>query len=270
MSTLTVQPGAMGEWSNNHDEVATSVQGVANGAASNPSLSDSHGIVSQPFLAAQSATDAARNEALGATQTASSAIAETLRKAQKAYEEGDAAGAEQIRAQAAQMAAAQGAGGGGGSAAGSAMGQGGQGASQMMGQFGQMAGQVMQGVTQPVQGLAQSLGQLPQQVMQSVQGLTQAAGQGGGLAAGAGGGAATGAAGAGASGAGGGAPAGPGHPDKKHAERDGAVNPDAAAGPDAHEKAPAEGVMSRERMREMQGLPPEEPGHRPPNRDIDF
>lgn len=265
MSTLTVQPGAMGEWSSSHDDVASSVQGVANGAASNPSLSESHGIVSQPFLAAQSATDAARNEALGATQTASSAIAETLRKAQKAYEEGDAAGAEQIRAQAAQLAAAQGAGGGGSSPAGSAMGQGGQGASEMMSQFGQMAGQVMQGVTQPVQGLAQSLGQLPQQVMQSVQGLTQAAGQGGGLAAGAGGGAASGAAGAG-----GGAPAAPGHPDKKHVEHDGAANSDAAAGPDAHEKAPAEGVMSRDRMREMQGLPPEEPGHRPPNRDIEF
>ena len=100
MSTLRVHPEAMGDWSDNHDEVASAVKGVADDAAGNPGLFDSHGAISQPLLTAQNAAAAARNDALGATHTASAAIAETLRRARKAYEDGDAAGAARINAQA--------------------------------------------------------------------------------------------------------------------------------------------------------------------------
>jgi CubicO group peptidase (beta-lactamase class C family) len=97
MSTLITNSGAMEGWSRSHDDVASSVKGVADGAAGDPNLLDSHGPISQPMLAAQKATNAARNEALGATHTESTTIAELLSKARQAYDEGDAAGGDRIR-----------------------------------------------------------------------------------------------------------------------------------------------------------------------------
>src|SRR6516164_9120355 len=70
MSTLITNSGAMDGWSRSHDDVGTAVKGVADEADRDPNLFDSHGAISQPILAAQNATDAARNDAVGATHTA--------------------------------------------------------------------------------------------------------------------------------------------------------------------------------------------------------
>ncbi|MDH6246937.1 type VII secretion target [Mycobacterium sp. OTB74] len=101
MSTLITNSGAMDGWSRSHDDVGTAVKGVADEADRDPNLFDSHGAISQPILAAQNATDAARNDAVGATHTASTTIAELLSKARQAYDDGEAAAADRIRGTAA-------------------------------------------------------------------------------------------------------------------------------------------------------------------------
>lgn len=259
MSILVVNPAAVGDWSNNHDNTATAIKGVVNAALGNPNLSNSHGVISQPLLTAQNAAETARADALRSVHTASSTIADLLNKAKKAYEDGDAAGAEKLKAQAAKLDQTRGDGSALSSAT-SPMAAGAQGgsaeqASQMVGQFSQMAVQVMQSATQPIQSVAQSLGQIPQQVMQSMQGLTQVAGRG----AGAGGGASA------SRGSGGTAP------ERAGKERDNApAQSGAGAGPGDREKAPIDSVMSRERMRETQGLPPQHLERHGHNRDVDY
>ncbi|MCX8561730.1 type VII secretion target [Mycolicibacterium mucogenicum] len=260
MSILVVNPAAVGDWSNNHDNTATALKGVVNGALGNANLSDSHGVISQPLLTAQNAAEAARADALRSVHTASSTMADLLNKAKKAYEDGDAAGAQKLKAEAAKLDQTRGDGRALSSAtspmAAGAQGGGAQQASQMMGQFSQMAGQVMQSATQPIQGIAQNLGQIPQQVMQSMQGLTQGAGHGDG----AGGGGASASHGSGGRAA-----------ERAGKERDNApAQSGAGAGPGAREKAPVDSVMSRERMRETQGLPPQDLERHGHNRDVDY
>jgi len=246
MSVLKVNLGALDNWSRSHGDVGADVKGVADSAAGNPNLFAAHGTISQPLLGVQSNADAARNGALAGVHEESTAMAGRLSNARQMYDKGDAAGAERIRAADSRLQPSQ----------GGAEGQGGgaQQAGQMVGQVSQMVGQAVQGITQPIQGIAQAIGQMPQQVMQSVQGMAQAAGQGGGATA------------AAASGAVGSPAAGQaGKPEGRDAKQ--YSGPLAAGGPENREKAPTQGIMSPERMRELQGLPPEEHGHQP-NPDI--
>lgn len=245
MSVLKVNLGALDSWSRSHGDVGADVKGVADGAAGNPNLYAAHGTISQPLLGVQNSADAARSGALAGAHEESTAMSGRLSNARQMYEKGDSAGAERVRAADSKLPSQGGAEGQGGGA---------QQAGQMVSQVGQMVGQAVQGITQPIQGIAQAVGQMPQQVMQSVQGMAQAAGQSGGATA------------AAASGAAGSPTAGQaGKPEGRDAKQ--YSGPLAAGGPENRGKAPTQGIMSPERMRELQGLPPEERGHQP-NPDI--
>ncbi|WP_454791434.1 type VII secretion target [Mycolicibacterium lutetiense] len=157
-------------------------------AFSGPSdLASSHGPIGSFVQGASSGAMSSRDSALGATQVAAGRMADLLGQASKAYERGDLAAAERLKAQADALGGASSASTGGGATGAGAGSGGADGAGQMMGQFSQMAGQMMQSVTQPLQGLTQAMTQVPQQVMQGVQGIveaaTQAAGGGGDAAA---------------------------------------------------------------------------------------
>lgn len=186
MNQFIANTGAMGTWQQQLGEVSSDVGSLLNGT---PGLSDvlnSHGTIGFPMQTAFDAAHAARGGAMGATQAASSKIADLLRQAAQAYERGDMAAADDLKKRAQQMESAGGSSAAGGAAAGgaaAAAGGGGQAAGQMMSQFGQMAGQMAQSITQPLQGMAQTLGQMPQQVFQGVQGIVQSAteGDGGGM-----------------------------------------------------------------------------------------
>lgn len=230
MTELRAFTGAVAALGGQLDNVAADVGAVMNGAPALSEVVNSHGTIGFPADFA-GASDA-RSAAVDATKVVSERMAETLRQAAKAYERGDMEAAEKLKAQADRMAGRPSSGSSNAAGGGSSGGQDGgmQAGGQMMGQFSQMAGQMMQGITQPVQGIVQGLTQVPQQVMQGVQGIVQAATQGA---------------------AGGGGATGPEAPPVREAESDG------AGAPDKGEKAPAQaGIMSEERMRELQGLPP--------------
>ncbi|MDV3124364.1 ESX-1 secretion-associated protein [Mycobacterium sp. 21AC1] len=217
MTQFTAHTGAMSGWQQQLGDVSTDASNLLNGAPGVSGVQNSHGTIGHPMQTAFDAAQSARGSAVGATQGASTKIADLLRQAAQAYDRGDMAAAGQLKAQADQM---EGTGSPAAGSPGGGAGGGSQAATQMMSQFGQMAGQMAQSITQPIQGLTQSLGQIPQQVFQGVQGLVGSAAEGAG---GMGGAEAAGA------GAGSGAGEGPG-------------------------QAPvSEGVMSEERMREMQG-----------------
>jgi hypothetical protein len=177
------------------DDVSSSASNVLNGAVG--SVSDSHGAIGFPMQNPFDGTQASRSAAVSATQAASGELGDLLRQAAQAYERGDTAAAERLKARAAELEGTGGQGGSptgagtpggpagtpGGTGAPTGQDGGGQAAGQMLGQMGQMAGQMAQSVTQPIQGMTQGLSQIPQQVMQGVQGIVQAATQGGGGAA---------------------------------------------------------------------------------------
>lgn len=155
-------------------------------AFSGPSdLASTQGPIGFPVQGPAAGAMSSRDSALGATQMAAGRMSDLLGQASKAYERGDLAAAERLKAQADALGGSGSSGSGGGSAP--ASGGGADAGGQMMGQFSQMAGQMMQSVTQPLQGLTQAMTQVPQQVMQGVQGIveaaTQAAGGGGDAAA---------------------------------------------------------------------------------------
>lgn len=240
MNQFVANTGAMNTWQQQLTDLSTDVGNFINSAPGVSTVLNSHGTIGHPMQTAFDAAQSARGSAMGATQSASAKISDLLRQAAQAYERGDMASADKLKAQAQQMEGAAGAP----SAAGGAPSAGGQdggaqSAGQMMGQFGQIAGQMMQGVTQPLQGMAQALGQMPQQVFQGVQGIVQTATQG---AAGTGGGAAA----AAAQGANAGA--------AQAGEAPEGAAPAGAGAPETGEKAPVQsGIMSEERMRELQG-----------------
>jgi hypothetical protein len=188
MTQFNADIGAVNALGQQLDDVSSSASNVLNGAVG--SVSDSHGAIGFPMQSPFDGTQASRSAAVAATQAASGELGSLLRQAAQAYERGDTAAAERLRARAAEL---EGSGGQGGSPTGSATpggagaptGQdgGSQAAGQMLGQMGQMMGQMAQSVTQPIQGMTQGLSQIPQQVMQGVQGIVQAATQGGGGAA---------------------------------------------------------------------------------------
>lgn len=194
MTQFNADIGAVNALGQQLDDVSSSASNVLNGAVG--SVSDSHGAIGFPMQGAFDGTQASRGAAVAATQAASGELGGLLRQAAQAYERGDTAAAESLRARAAEL---EGSGGQGGSPTGASTpggasspggtgvpaGQdsGGQAAGQMLGQMGQMMGQMAQSITQPIQGMTQGLSQIPQQVMQGVQGIVQAATQGGGGAA---------------------------------------------------------------------------------------
>ncbi|WP_454787524.1 type VII secretion target [Mycolicibacterium lutetiense] len=233
MTELRASTGAVTALGGQLDNVAADVGAVVNGAPALSEVLNSHGTIG--FPADFEGASEARSAAVGATKAVSERMAETLRQAANAYERGDLEAAEKLKAQADRMAGGRSSGsanaatgGPDGSGAGGGQDGGMQAGGQMMGQFSQMAGQMMQGITQPVQGIVQGVSQVPQQVMQGVQGIVQAATQG--AAGGAGG---------------------------LEASLAGAGQPDGAGAPAEGEKAPAQvGIMSEERMRELQGQPP--------------
>ncbi|MGV0743580.1 ESX-1 secretion-associated protein [Mycolicibacterium sp. XJ870] len=242
MTELRTFTGAVTAMGGQFDNVAADVSSLIDGAPALSGVLNSHGTIGFPADFA-GVTDA-RSAAVGAAKATSEKMAETLRQAAKAYERGDMEAAEKLKAQAERMdgPGAPGSPNAGGAGAPSGGQDGGmQAGGQMMGQFSQMATQMMQGLTQPAQGIVQGLSQMPQQAFQGVQGIVQAATQG---AAGGGGAAADAAkASAGA--------AGPGGPPE------GAGPSEGAGAPGGGEKAPAQaGIMSEERMRELQGMPP--------------
>lgn len=227
------------------DNVATDASAVIDSAPALSGVLNSHGTIGHPadFAGAISA----RSGAVGAAKAGSERLAETLRRAASAYERGDLEAAERLKAQGGRMEGAAGGAGSpttaGGSNASAAPGSGQDGGmqagGQMMGQFSQMAGQMMQGITQPIQGVMQGLSQVPQQAMQGVQSIVQAATQGG-----AAGGTTAADPAVKAGGTDAGAPLTADGPSE------------GAGAPADGEKAPARaGIMSEERMRELQGLP---------------
>lgn len=244
MNQFIANTGAMNGWQQQLGDLSTEVGNFINSAPGVSTVLNTHGTIGHPMQTAFDAAQSARGSAMGATQSASAKISDLLRQAAQAYERGDMASADKLKAQAQQMEGAAGspASAGGAPSAGGQDG-GAQSAGQMMGQFGQLAGQMMQGITQPIQGMAQALGQMPQQVFQGVQGIVQTATQGAG----------SGAAEAAAQGANAGA-AQPG------------TKPAGAEAPETGEKAPVQpGIMSDERMSELQGEPvgQERPGINP-------
>jgi hypothetical protein len=231
MTQFRADTSAVTAWGQQVSNLSDEVKSFVSGAPGTSGVQNSHGTIGFPMQDVLDAAQSARGEALGATQSASAKIGDLLNQASQAYERGDSQAAARLKAQADRMESAQTEDSRGTGSPSAPGGQGGvaQTAGQMMGQFGQLAGQMMQGVTQPVQGVVQGLSQIPQQAMQGAQGIVQTAMQGAG-----GGGAAAADAAAKASAAG----AGPG-------------------APGAGEKAPVQrGIMSEDRMRELQGLPP--------------
>lgn len=237
MTQFKTHTGAMSGWQQQLGDVSSDASNLLNGAPGVSGVQNSHGTIGHPMQSAFDAAQSARGGAVGATQGASTKIADLLRQAAQAYDRGDMAAAGKLKAQADQMeGTGSPAAGSPGGAAGGGAGGGSQAATQMMSQFGQMAGQMAQSITQPIQGLTQSLGQIPQQVFQGVQGIVGSATEGAGGAGGGAAEAASQAAGAGAEAGAGHAPAGDGAPEEEYG------------------KAPVkDGVMSEERMREMQG-----------------
>jgi hypothetical protein len=236
MNQFIANTGAMNGWQQKLGDISTDVGNFISGAPGTSTVTNTHGTIGFPMQTAFDAAQSARGSAMGATQAASAKIGDLLRQAAQAYERGDMAAASDLKAKADQMDGSSSASAAGGSQAAQAGGA--SSAGQMLGQMGQLAGQMAQSVTQPLAGMAQALGQMPQQVFQGVQGIVQTATQG---AAGMGSGAAeaaASAAGAGATGA-------------TEAASAGAA-PAGAGGPEGGEKAPV-GVMSEERMRELQG-----------------
>ncbi|OBC05066.1 hypothetical protein A5784_11500 [Mycobacterium sp. 852013-50091_SCH5140682] len=194
MTQFNADIGAVNALGQQLDDVSSSASNVLNGAIG--SVSDSHGAIGFPMQSSFDGTQASRSAAVAATQAASGELGGLLRQAAQAYERGDTAAAERLRAQAAELegsgaqrgsptgaATPGGAGSPGGGGAPAGQDSGSQAAGQMLGQMGQMMGQMAQSVTQPIQGMTQGLSQIPQQVMQGVQGIVQAATQGGGGAA---------------------------------------------------------------------------------------
>lgn len=173
MTQFKTDTGAMSGWQQRLGDVSTDAGNLLNGPPGVSGVQNSHGTIGHPMQSAFDAAQSARGSAVGATQGASTRIADLLRQAAQAYERGDTAAAGQLKARAEQLDGA-GSPAAGGSGAGGA-GGGSQAAGQMMSQFGQLAGQLGQSVTQPLQGLAQGLGQIPQQVFQGVQGIVDSA-----------------------------------------------------------------------------------------------
>ncbi|GAS88995.1 ESX-1 secretion-associated protein [Mycolicibacterium brisbanense] len=231
MTQFRADTSAVTGWGQQVSSLSDEVASFVSGAPATSGVQNSHGTIGFPMQDVLEAAQSARGSALGATQSASAKIGDLLKQAAQAYERGDSEAAARLKAQADRMESAQPESRQG---TGTVMTKGAQGApqpaGQVMSQFGQVAGQMMQGMTQPVQGAVQGLSQIPQQAMQGAQGIVQSAMQGAG-----GGGAAAADAAAKASVAG----AGPG-----------------AGAPPGQRPPVQSGIMSEERMRELQGLPP--------------
>lgn len=185
MNQFIADVGALNGWQGMVDEVSGQVSSFKGSFAGPSDLASSHGAIGFPMQNAFDGASSARAGALGATQVAAGRMAQLLGEASQAYQRGDVAAGDRLRAQAEAIegagspASARGAADPASSASG--------GAGQMVGQFSQLAGQMAQSITQPLQGLTEAMTQVPQQVMQGVQGIvesaTQAAGGGGDAAA---------------------------------------------------------------------------------------
>ncbi|MGV0806171.1 type VII secretion target [Mycolicibacterium setense] len=185
MNQFIADTGALNGWQGIVDGVSGDVSSFKDSFAGPSDLASSHGAIGFPMQNAFDGASSSRAGALGATQVAAGRMAELLGQASQAYQSGDVAAGDRLRAQADALegAGSPASASGGSDPVSSASG----GAGQMVGQFSQLAGQMAQSITQPLQGLTQAMTQVPQQVMQGVQGIvesaTQAAGGGGDAAA---------------------------------------------------------------------------------------
>lgn len=182
---LSVNPDGVKSLSDIHQQVAGAMSRLAGSAPDAAALQTAYGTISSAFTAALGSALPSRERTFQATQTSSETIGDLLRGAADAYEQGDQANAEKLKAAADAMAGCNATtgpgsqGGGAGSAgAGAAGGAGAEMAGQMASQVGQQVGQIAGGIAQSVQGLAQGLTQLPQQIMQGVQGMAGSKGAG--------------------------------------------------------------------------------------------
>lgn len=142
MNQFIANTGAMNNWQQQLGDVSADVANFISGAPGISGVLNSHGTIGHPMQTAFDAAQSARGGAMGATQVAASKISDLLRQAAQAYERGDMASADKLKARAAQIELAAGspASAGGASSAGQMMGQ--------FGQFGQIAGQLVQGIVQ--------------------------------------------------------------------------------------------------------------------------
>ncbi|MGV9798238.1 type VII secretion target [Mycobacterium sp. NPDC003449] len=171
MTQFSAHLSAMDNWKQQLGDVSADVTNLIDGAPATSGVTSSHGAIGYPMQTSFDAARSARGGAMVATRAASSQISELLGRAAQAYERGDTAAADGLRAQAQQLEGGSPASAGAAPAAGG----GGQAAGQMLSQFGQMAGQMGQQVAQPLQAMSQGLGQIPQQVLQGVQGIVESA-----------------------------------------------------------------------------------------------
>jgi hypothetical protein len=191
---LSVNLGGVKSLGQIHDQVSAAVSQLTGSSPSAGSAEAAYGTISAAFTSALGTALPSRDGTLQATSTSSETIGKLLKAAAQAYEQGDQANAEKLRAAAEALAggaggagaggsqggaAGTGASGAGSSGAGSAGGGGAEMAGQMASQVGQQMGQIAQGMAQSAQGLAQGLTQLPQQIMQGVQGMVESATKGG-------------------------------------------------------------------------------------------
>jgi hypothetical protein len=183
---LSVDPGGVKSLGQIHDQVSAAVSQLTGLSPSSGDAEAAYGTISSAFTSALGAALPSRDGTFAATSTSSETIGKLLQAAAQAYERGDQANAEKLKAAAEALAgssgtgggasgSATGAGGAGAAGAGSAGGGGAEMAGQMASQVGQQVGQIAQGMAQSVQGLAQGLTQLPQQIMQGVQGMVESA-----------------------------------------------------------------------------------------------
>jgi hypothetical protein len=183
---LSVDPGGVKSLGQIHDQVSAAVSQLTGLSPSSGDAEAAYGTISSAFTSALGAALPSRDGTFAATSTSSETIGKLLQAAAQAYEQGDQANAEKLKAAAEALAGSSGAGGAGSqggaagaAGAGAAGGGGADMAGQMASQVGQQVGQIAQGMAQSVQGLAQGLTQLPQQIMQGVQGIVESATKGG-------------------------------------------------------------------------------------------
>jgi hypothetical protein len=186
---LSVDPGGVKSLGQIHDQVSAAVSQLGGLSPASGDAEAAYGTISSAFTSALGQALPSRDGTFAATSASSETIGKLLHAAAQAYEQGDQANAEKLKAAADALAGSSGTsgaggagsqGGGAGSAGtGSAGGGGAEMAGQMASQVGQQVGQIAQGMAQSVQGLAQGLTQLPQQIMQGVQGIVESATKGG-------------------------------------------------------------------------------------------
>src|SRR5258708_7363713 len=110
---LSVDPGGVKSLGQIHDQVSAAVSKLTALSPSSGDAEAAYGTISSAFTSALGAALPSRDGTFAATSTSSEAIGKLLQAAAQAYEQGDRANAEKLKAAAEALAGSSGAGGAG-------------------------------------------------------------------------------------------------------------------------------------------------------------